>query len=698
VVLNVSRIDENSPVLEDVIRLSDQNRKFLGFFPQKAFIKSAATDLILCAVDEGGQFCGYLLYYVARGRVVIQQLCVDPQIRRKGVGKALVDHLKAITSHLDGILLHCCRDFPSHQFWPQMGFVALDEKPGRGEKQRVLTRYWFDHGHATLFSSSLEHGKTIAVMDANVLFDIQDGRDVESTALLADWLSENVELKITTEVFNEVDRQQDAVERKRRKSFARYFEQVECRPVEVQGIINELANLLPVVKKPSDRSDQRQLAMAIRGGAEFFLTRDSGLLTCAERLFECLGITVIHPAEFILCIDELIRRVDYQPVRLAGTRITVRRIRGRDVSVLGQTFLSYGMGEKLAAFERRLHSALCRPTVGTGYLVEDTCGERLGLVALCQENDQIFTIPFFRVKRGTLAPTLARGLAMLLLKEVVGQREGLSLMILTDPYVDNWAGLALCELGFSKSDRAWVKISCGGINAPKTLAQEIRSFEMKCSVHRSICADVARVLETCAGEDVSSDFLVKTEQRIWPGKLRTSGLPNFIVPIQPRWAIHLFDEDLARQNLFGAASTPALSCENVYYRAKDPQVLQAPGRILWYVSEDKGYQGSKSIRACSILHEVATGKAKDLFSRFQRLGIYNWDDVRRTAKGDPNGQIMAFRFAMTHTFAKPILWEEVQRILLAQVGTEPPLSTPLRVPQACFEAIYKTGSKANGVA
>ncbi len=147
----------------------------------------------------------------------------------------------------------------------------------------------------------------------------------------------------------------------------------------------------------------------------------------------------------------------------------------------------------------------------------------------------------------------------------------------------------------------------------------------------------------CAEVGISDEYVSRAEELIWPGKLLGVGVRNYIVPIQPRWAAHLFDEELASQDLFGAATRVAISYENVYYRGKVPRVLKAPGRVLWYVSGDRRYKGSRKIRAWSSLKEVVIDSAKNLFKRFEQLGMYEWRDVKAGAKGDANAQIMAER-------------------------------------------------------
>jgi len=113
-------------------------------------------------------------------------------------------------------------------------------------------------------------------------------------------------------------------------------------------------------------------------------------------------------------------------------------------------------------------------------------------------------------------------------------------------------------------------------------------------------------------------------------------IPSFIVPIRPKWAMHLFDEGLANQTLFGSSPELSFNRENVYYRAKHPKVVLAPARILWYVSKDKRFPDSMHIRAYSYLDECIINKPRELFRRFRRLGVYKWGDVFKVAKNNIN--------------------------------------------------------------
>jgi hypothetical protein len=109
--------------------------------------------------------------------------------------------------------------------------------------------------------------------------------------------------------------------------------------------------------------------------------------------------------------------------------------------------------------------------------------------------------------------------------------------------------------------------------------------------------------------DSDLPILLDAEKNLWPLKMKDLDSPAFIVPIRPEWAMHLFDADIASQDLFGGEPSLILNSENVYYRSSSPKILSAPGRILWYVSSGSSrYQGSMCIKACSYLDDVEIGK------------------------------------------------------------------------------------------
>jgi hypothetical protein len=98
-----------------------------------------------------------------------------------------------------------------------------------------------------------------------------------------------------------------------------------------------------------------------------------------------------------------------------------------------------------------------------------------------------------------------------------------------------------------------------------------------------------------------------------------------------------------------------------------------------------------SIRACSYLDEVVIDKPKALFSRFRRLGIYQWEDVFKVAKERLNQEIMTFRFSNTEVFSAPIHKDDLQKIWKEETGGSFHIQGPISIPSQRFFRLYKMG-------
>ena len=80
------------------------------------------------------------------------------------------------------------------------------------------------------------------------------------------------------------------------------------------------------------------------------------------------------------------------------------------------------------------------------------------------------------------------------------------------------------------------------------------------------------------------------EHLLWPAKILGCDIPNYIVPIRPRWATHLFDSGLALGTLFGADTDLALNPESIYYRSARNGLSRSFGRLIWYISRTGEFQ------------------------------------------------------------------------------------------------------------
>ena len=365
--IKISQIDHNSKYLNDVIALGDANKRTLGLFPKDAYRESASKKRIIIAVDETtDKLAGYLLYSISRKKMLVSivHMCVDVSFRGKKISRLLFDKLTSITK--DGYLsvrVHCRVDYPANKVWPKLDFIAINEIDGRGKKGTRLTVWKYEYDHLSLFSYAAQQDESIkveVVVDANVFFQLQYPEipeHEESAPLLAPWL--DIELCIASELFNEINRNPDAVKRDEARKFARSFKTVDSKTSEnnFQKTQKELRPMFPVSLSPSDESDLRQLTHAISAGAPFFVTRDEAMLNMSNDIFEKFDIQILRPSDVMLMQDELLRGNDYTPSRLTGSQIRIEKVRSQQSERLVKKFLP-DQGETKGAFNKNLQSVL----------------------------------------------------------------------------------------------------------------------------------------------------------------------------------------------------------------------------------------------------------------------------------------------------------------------------------------------------
>jgi predicted nucleic acid-binding protein/GNAT superfamily N-acetyltransferase len=376
-IMTIQEIDQASEHLATVKELGAANAQTLGFFPEGAFDDYARRRQIIVAINESGICVGYLLYRISQDRAIIVHLCVNSSQRTHGVARVLVDYIKKALKDLRGIGLRCRRDYEASKIWHKLGFVALYDQPGRGKVRTDLTYWWFDNGHPTLFSDAILENvksKLCVVIDANVFFDLHDkvrpGHE-ESSSLLADWMSDNIELCLTDEILNEINRSRDELERNRERQLAKNFTSLPCQNRVLTTVAEALRDFFPEEMSTRDESDLWQLARTIASNAQFFVTRDEGLLNLSDKVYESFGITIIRPTDLIIKLDELRREAEYLPQRLAGTLSEIRLVQSGQMPLLTKRFQSSALGENKASFQQLLRKLLANPERNSCYVALD---------------------------------------------------------------------------------------------------------------------------------------------------------------------------------------------------------------------------------------------------------------------------------------------------------------------------------------
>lgn len=671
-------------VLERVMALHRASAGTLGFFPKGAFEDYAKLRQIIVAFDAIGNCLGYLLYRIARGRAAIVHLCVSELARGRGMSRLLVDKLKQETKSLEGIGLHCRRDYDAHHVWPKFGFEAVNSKPGRGADGAILTYWWFSHGHDDLFSRVAEPDaiRQRVVVDANVFFDLH-GRDTPesevSKALLADWVQASIELVVTKELSNEIANGPDEETRRRSRAALTGYPKLKADDAVFQRLCGELHLHFPESVTLRDEADLRQVAYAIAGDAPFFVTRDQTLIDRCEVLYANYGLTVLHPSELINHLDAVERESDYRPARIEGSRLRNTLLKTDALDTIVGTFKA--ADERENDFRKLLLLHLSQPRTAEAQVITDQANAHVLLGITQRDKPSVLAVPVLRPAKHALASTMLRNFLRAAL--AAAPVEGRSVVTVLEPRLATEHREVLREFGFIPCGDVWAKVA---LRTSGNLAEIRRAVEaLEVDAAHAAARDAALTAIAAADGLLQPQAVAAIERQLWPAKVTETDMPTFIVSIRPQWAQHFFDVELGSQLLFGLREDLHLGVEGAYYRSATNNNLTVPGRILWYVSQGDGL-GSMTIKACSQLEEVVVGKPKDLFRRFQRLGVYQWQDVFAAANNNVANDLAAFRFRMTERFVKPVGMDTLEAL-----GIRAPFMSPRQISDAQFTTIYKHG-------
>ena len=685
--VSVSVLSAGSPRLGDVKALWRGNSKTLGFFPDGAFAEFAADGRILIA-EISDSFAGYLAFRTAGERGVIVHLCTTQATRGTGVARVLVEYLVSLTRDLGlrGIGLSCRADFDANNFWPKVGFSPIHEKAGRNKEGKLLTYWWRDHEQPDLFSALYSADavpRVAAAIDANIFFDLTSEREQgeESRALLADWLQEELELCITDEIYHEILRGDD--EELRRRNRERVSMCRVLRPQDEQLAVcrRKVASLLGIGATDDDMSDRAHLAKAAASSVRVFLTRDEELIDRAAEIYAELGVEVMRPVELVSRIDKVRHIARYQPSRLAGSNVELRRLRADEIDSLPEKLCRSHAGERLRDFRQHLREAVAYPDRKGAWVIVDG-EEYLGLFAKEVGADRSWTITLLRFSSGPLRQTLIRHYALLMIQQALD--EGLTWLRIDDSEIEADTKTILLGQSFFEVDGVLVRCVIRKIGPLKDALPVLANIP---GAKPSETLHIKSVAEAALARPAR--IAAELERVFWPMKVSGGNIPTYVVPIHPHWAIHVVDPRLATQELFGADPLLALNREHVYYRAPQMCGLEAPARLLWYVTKDRHVHGSMMIRACSRLIEIDVGPPKVLFRRYQRLGVYTWQNVFDTAGRDIGAKVMALRFEDTELLKTPISWE-----MTRQLGIRANFQSPVRIDERVFFEIYRHGTEA----
>ena len=628
--------------IDAVDLLMKANSATLGFLFREALLDYLEKGWVLGAKYGDGSLAAYILFANRRTDVRVAHLCVDQEIRGKGLARKLMERL-ATDSRSRGLLsleLHCRRDFQANAVWEKLGFIPWGEKPGRARSETTLTLWRRELAHSDQMKLAFDgagHGEIDVVMDAQVLFDLDapadDDTAVPSKALLSDFLAGDVNLKVTDEMLVEIDRDDIAERRNRSRQEALWFQQVACDDQSFRQVKAALETVLPTASD-NDLSDIKQLAKAAASNATYFATRDKRLLSRSEKINELTGLQVRSPARIIVEIND----------RIAGTR-GGERVSGADVewrrlsttelqSFESRVFLREG--ERKHHFEQKLDMHLSKPQSSICEVLQFT-GITVAIRVLSVDEGKVLNVHLGRVTHQAHDRLVEPYFVMALVLRAT--QTGTEVIVMDRDEVSDGLAPHYCDFGFVERGGSLVRFCI-----PAVLRRDEVLYRME-----SLRPGSSTVF---AGMNPG-----ELERRCSPLCLADFEQSLLIVPIRPGHALNIVDFKRSADDLFGGDLNRLLRPDNVYYRSAGTfRTLKPPTRILWYVSGDGLIAGS------SHLDCVEIGPAKEIFRRHQKRGTMNRKAVVQIANGDPDGEVMALSFSDTHPFPSGVSLTDIREI------------------------------------
>ena len=666
--MNVSISQLTCADLSAVDELMKRHSRWLGFLSRGTLRGYLEKGTVLGVKNEDNQLVGYLLYGAHPSYFRITHLCVVEKYRGQGIAKRLVNELKDSASTQRVIKLHCRRDFPANRLWPRLGFVAYGTKPSRsiGHELTIWDLSLAPDDQLELFQAKISDENLDIVIDAQIFFDFDEPdspKTKPSSALLSDFLIDSINLHITDELLNEIDRKLDSHQRK--KSLGKYhnFPTIKYEPRLYDNFFESLRGLLPT-RKASEESDVRHLAKTAASKVKTFVTRDQRLLAKSEEIAELTGIEVVNPVDLIIRLHELSEKQSYAPGRVAGLELRWARLTSNDLAAFPfNLFLE--QQETRGKFRERLESLIAQPNRYECDLLWSS-DEVIAIRVLDNGSNKILTSPLARIARCADPSLFGRFLIADTVSKAV--EENLDMVKFEDSALTPRLIPDLLDMGFMKCNDSFVRFCFSRCLDRQKALFTISQLHPEATSNYQNMSDLE--LERCC----SPLDLTSTDQKY------------FLVPIRPAYATSLIDRREAEDFLFVDKSEVLLRWDNVYYRtATRHKMLTTPGRILWYVSKPK-----KQVIAVSCLDEVVINPAKELFKKFKKFGVLEWKDLCEMCDGDPLKELMVLKFSHTFLFREPVSLE-VLRTVCEENGVGLSLQGPSVLPPQVFHELFQKG-------
>ncbi len=656
--------------LDAVDQLMLPNTRTVGFLPREVLKEYLNKDCVLGVSTQDDTLIGYLLYGAYLDRFRVTQLCVSEGFRNKGVARKLIETLKKSTTTQKVIVLNCRNDFPAHSMWPKLGFVSVDEHRGRSKEGHLLTRWLLTlapDDQLALFRANVSDTVLDAVIDAQIFFDFYKP-DIDVTqpskALISDSFVDSLNLWFTDELLNEIGRNQSDDERRADRERTGQFSQVQHNPRTVEALSETLKQILPSGTE-SQLSDINHLVKTAASDVDIFVTRDQGLLKKAVEIADLVNLEVLSPTALILRLNELSEEQPYEPNRVSGLGLRWQRLSSDELSTFPfDRFLD--RGESLRSFRGAIDSFLVdsRPHELDVLRSEE---DPVALRGLRYDLERGLTISLCRVAKKTSSDSALFGRFLIADAICKAMYKNLNMVKIEAASLTTGLVKGLWEMGFTRCGDYFIRFSFARYLDRKDVLSEIAELAPE------------------AVDNYQSMTPLKLERSCSP-LLSPVDQGYFLMPIRPGYALNLFDMQQSSHDLFGGTPGLLLRWSNVYYRkATYYKMLEAPGRILWYLSGDR-----KEVAYISHLDKVVIDTPKDLFRRFRKYGTFEWEDLYKMCRGDISKKLMALQFSHTFPLRRPIPLAEVWKAF-DEDGVGRSVQSPRSIPCSTYRKLFQLG-------
>ena len=654
--------------LNAVDELMKRNSGTVGFLPLEALRYYLENEWVLGALTAEGYLAGYLLYAENRDRFRITQLCVAEDFRGQGLARELLDALKVSATTQKVITLRCRNDFPAHSMWPTLGFVPIDEKPGRSEEGHLLTLWRLTlvrDDQLALFRANASESVLDVAIDAQVFFDFDEpDSDVNqpSKVLISDLFTDSLIVWYTDELLSEINRNPSTEERNEARSRVGAFWEVEHDPTSVELLTDSLKQILPS-NTASQRSDINHLAKVASSDIDVFVTRDQRMLNKANQIAGLVNVNVLSPTELIIRLNELSEDQAYEPNRVAGFSLQWRRLSSQEFSTFPfDRFLE--PGERLGRFKERVNSYLIDSS-SHEFEILWSGDEPVALRCLTNNTGGMLTITLGRVAISRDRTMYGRFLVSDTICRAIQQ------------------GIEIVDFDANALPASLIQ-GLSGMDFTKNGEQFLRFCFTRHMDRDQVVSSINAMRPDAIANYRDMDAL-ELERSCSP-LISDSAQNYFLIPIRPGYALNLFDRQQSSYDLFGGDPELLMRWSNVYYRRVTHQLtLTPPARILWYVSGSQ-----QQIAGSSHLDEVVIDNPRELYRRFKRYGTLEWQDLHDMCRGEISRDLMALRFSHTFPLNRPVPLSEVRRIF-EEDGLAWSLQGPRRLPSSTHRRLFESG-------